>query len=211
MKVEVGHMSLPPAPHTHPSIRRLVFTHLQCCRAPGTYRSDPWYDQNSFLCLYEITSWTRWAGCWSLGTAQVPSHICQVGSYQSKCFPLWESLYALLKKLQTTKCVQVQVEPCWKHAVVVCSVMETSPSVCEVMCVESIQQYCGLCSIQIQFQVIWGSHPQLQSSGMQACNSHVAHRTGLKHTYANTPHVFTMHAEFDIELFMQSEMEWQFE
>lgn len=61
--------------HTHMTCQ--VFTHLQRCRAPGRYRLDWRYDQNSFLCLCETASWTRWTGCWSLGTAHMHSDICK--------------------------------------------------------------------------------------------------------------------------------------
>lgn len=98
------------------------------------------------------------------------------------------------------------LEACWS-----CSVMETSPSVCEVMCVESIQQYCGLCSIQIQ-QVIW---EVAHSFRLQECEPalHMYH-TELEsrthtYTYANTLFLHCM--LFDNRLFMQSLMEFQLE
>lgn len=64
-----------------------------------------------------------------------------------------------------------------------CSVMETNPCVCEVMCVESIQQYCGLCPRPSSTSHM-GSRPQ--TSGMWACNSHVSQRSGIKHTLTHT-------------------------
>lgn len=86
----------------------------------------------------------------------------------------------------------------------VCSVMETSPSVCEVMCVESIQQYSRLCSIQLQ-QVIW---EVAHSFRLQECEPaiHMEHTEPFSNTHIHTRahtsicKVFATHAEFDIEV-----------
>lgn len=46
-----------------------------------------------------------------------------------------------------------------------------------------------------------GSRPQLQTSGMWACNSYVSQRTGIKHTHT---HKYLQWMLFDIGLFMRS-------
>lgn len=139
----------------------------------------------------------RDVGAWGRLTCTQTS--AKVPSYRSKCFLPWEGSYAHCwknkLKLQTTKCVSpacTALEARWS-----CSVMETSPSVCEVMCEESVQQYCGLCSIQIQ-QIIW---EVAHSSRLQECELQLTcitqnwnqDRDTHTHTHLQT-HVFAMNA-----------------
>lgn len=113
-----------------------------------------------------------------------------------------EKLYTLLKKkITNTKiCVSpacLALEARWS-----CSVMETSPSVCEVMCTESIQQYCGLCSFQIQ-QVIW---EDTHSFRLQECEPaiHMYHTELESSVRAHTrKHKYFQCLLFDIRLLME--------
>lgn len=128
-------------------------------------------------------------GCWSLGTAQMHSDIFPSALVPKRMFSSVRKFTRTLLKKKNHKRQNVCESSCTKLGVRwSCSVMETNPSECEVMCVESIQQYCGLCSIQIQ-QVIW---EVAHSFRLQECEPAIhKYHTELEssthtHTHANT-------------------------